>query len=66
MRTEYTEETHYVQRSGYVRGTQEVTVYFDKLTGKYVDYECIGEMEIMRDDTEIDTYDLPTKSKGNS
>ena len=60
---EYIEEKHYVAIAGYVRGEVEVVVYFDKETRERVDYEVIGEIIIHRDDTEIDSYDLPKEAK---
>ena len=47
--SDYIEEIHVVERSGYVRGKQEVVVFFDKETGKSVDFESVGEFIIHRE-----------------
>ena len=62
---DYIEEIHTVGISGYVRGTIDVKVYFDPITKERCDFNTIGEINIIRDDTEIDTYDLPNKAKDN-
>ena len=57
------EKTLKVAASGYVRGDTEVKAYYDANTLELIDYEVVGDIEISRDDTEIEYSEIPKKLK---
>lgn len=51
-----------VETSGYVRGYVTIIAYYDEDTKELIDWERNDwSIDIIRDDTEVDTYDIPSK-----
>jgi len=58
MKKEFLVQEHTVEFSGYVRGYKTLKVYYDSETKEKVDWDCITELDVTRDDTEY--YEIPS------